>query len=216
MSRARRSGEGGPRDIAWLVHWALVEQGGLNALMGGDEGPGLGWMDLGVRIDTSSWSKMPPIGRGQTGGVAHADAEAVLEAIRQLPDEAAGLVVHYGRIGWGSEARPDWCPEGPGEFVQQRDGRGRPRWMWEHPASRSGKKLPMMVFTGTRPEIVSLHRAEYECWWLGLRALQRHLAQPGRMSTWQPSGPSAPREPWRDGSRPSLLPGTAMAANGRA
>lgn len=204
--RHLRSGEGGPRDIAWLVHWALVDQGGLGELFAADGRESLSWMDLGVRIDRSVWSGSLPMGRGQSGGVAHPDTSAVLEAIGQLDREAAALVVHFGRLGWGSEAQPEWCPEGEGELRQALTAKGQPRWIWADPQRRKGKREPLMEFVGTRPEVVRMHRAEYECWWLALRTLRRHLAEAGRMTSWLPTGPAAPREPWSSAARPRLLP----------
>lgn len=192
-------------DVERLVTWALREQGlGWSAAGGRD----WGWQVLGTRVDSSSWGAPPPSSDLCTDD----DALLVRQAIERLPAEAAALVLVHGRTG----TRPDWCEEGEGAWVQERDGQGRPRWDWADPINRTGEKRPRLVFEGLRPELVRFHRAQWTLWREGLialvdplnRAMERHEALP----------PTVAAAPW-DGPRPAILhadaAGTGAAVEGR-
>ena len=184
------------RDVERLVTWALLENG-LGWV--GKERSRLDFSDYGTVIDDGFTGSHPTIGR-----LTHDDAMIVKLVIDKLPRDAQVLVTQYGRTG----LRPDWCEEGKGRWEQLKDGRGRLRWKWANPESRSGAREPLVGFVGLDPELVDLHRAEYAVWWQGLadivaplnNQLQEHFAV----------GPEAPREPW------SLPKPTVFGPDGQA
>ncbi|CAN7584693.1 hypothetical protein LJR016_004304 [Devosia sp. LjRoot16] len=178
-------------DIEQLVTWALREQGlGWSAASGQDNG----WMVLGTRVDTSGYGAPPPSAALWTDD----DAMLVRQAIDALPAEIGALVLLNGRTGM----RPDWCEEGEGQWVQERDGRGRPLWDWADQVNRTGEKRARMVFEGTRAELVRFHRAEYTAWREGLVALVAPLNKV--MASHEAIGPFVSARPW-DEVRPAIL-----------
>lgn len=171
-------------DVEQLVTWALRTQG---LGWGGSEATGADWTDLGTRVDTSNrWSVPAPSAALQTDD----DALVVRACIDRLPADAAALVVQHGRVG----GRPDWCEEGEGEWVQERDGRGRLKWDWADPVNRTGEKVPRMVFEGTSAGLVEFHRAQYTVWREALAALVPALNS--ELRTHRVIGPMAPARPW--------------------
>ena len=170
-------------DVEQMVTWALRDQG----LGWGSAAQAAGWEELGTRVDTSGrWSVPAPSASLMTDD----DALVVRQAIDALPPEAGALVIQYGRIG----ERPDWVEEGPGEYVQERDGRGRPMWDWEDPVNRTGEKRQRMKFEGLRPELVTWHRAQYTLWREALHALVAPINRV--LASHQAFGPFAPERPW--------------------
>lgn len=173
-------------DIERLVTWALRDQG-------------LGWSGkdsfdaasqmalLGTMVDTSSTGSHPSIGLW-----SHDDAMLVKQAIEALPREGAALVVRYGRTA----LRPEWGQDGAGQWEQDVDREGRPRWDWEDPVNRTGKRTPHMVFVGEDPENVEAERAEYDLWWLSLQALVEPLNR--QLGEYVATGPAVSHTPWLD------------------
>lgn len=174
-------------DIENLITWALRDQGlgGSNAASKG------GWQDLGTRIDSSGWSVPLPSAALWTDEDAMVVRQAI-DALAALPGQgdAAALLIMNGRAG----TRPDWCEEGEGQWVQERDGQGRPRWDWADPVNRTGEKKARMVIEGTRPELVRFHRAQYAVWHEAMKALVTPLN--AVMAGHEAIGPFAPAEPW--------------------
>lgn len=174
-------------DIELLVHWALIDNG-LAREFGHHAGK-VDWaFELGTIVDTSY--------SGAYGGgaiVQHGDARHVCDALRSLPEEMArgSALVYQHALGLG---RPDWCEEGPGQYVQMIDGRGRARWIWENEKSRTGKREPMLELVGVRPELCAKDRAMYQVWWVSLQALVDPLN--AVMVEHVATGPRAAFAPW--------------------
>lgn len=189
-------------DIEQLVRWALRDQGlGWESLA---PSRGQDYASLGTRVDTSRWSAPAPSAALWTDG----DAMLVRQAVGALPSEASTLVLLNGRCGM----RPDWCEEGPGAWVQQRDGRGRLRWDWDDPVNRTGERRPRLAFEGTRPELVGFHRAQYTLWREGLVAMVAPLN--GVMASHRATEPATPELPWL--RRKPVILETVEAAHGRS
>lgn len=171
-------------DVERLVTWALRDQGLGWSGAGGIDGPLAGLAELGTRIDAST------IGAPTPALMTDDDAIVVLRHVQALPAAEAALVIQWGRIG----ERPDWCPEGVGEWRQAVNKRGQPRWRWEKPGDRRSKRWPIMEFIGYSPEHVWFWRDAYSRWREALvslvgplnRELANHIACP----------PEAPEEPW--------------------
>jgi hypothetical protein len=173
-------------DIERLVTWALRDQGlGWSGKDSFDAASQLAL--LGTMVDTSSTGSHPSIGLWTSD-----DAMLVKQAIEALPRDAAALVVRYGRTA----LRPEWGQEGVGQWEQEVDGAGRLRWEWDDPVNRKGNRRPRMVFVGEDPEIVEAERAEYDLWWLSLRALVEPLNR--QLGEHVATGPAVSRAPWLD------------------
>lgn len=171
------------RDIEWLVTWALRDQGlGWGAP---SDRPQLDFSDYGTVIDDEGPGSHPSVSL-----LTDDDAMVIKRAIDGLPREAQALLIQYGRCG----LRPEWAEEGEGGWEQARDARGRLRWQWANPGSRSGPKRPLMVFVGLAPEVVEFERSAYLLWWQGLAELVAPLNM--QMQGHAATGPDAPREPW--------------------
>lgn len=177
-------------DVERLVTWALLDQG-----LGWSTGTGdsmSSYATYGTRIDTSS------IGAPSASLQSDDDALVVQAAIERLPSEAMILVVNYGRIG----ERPDWCPEGVGDYVQKLDNRDRPMWMYEKPGDKRSPRLPLKEWQGWRQEHVDYFRAAYTLWRQSLVDLAKQLNT--SMATHEALPPSAPIRPW-DKPQPVIL-----------
>lgn len=172
-------------DVERLVTWALRDQG-LGWAMYGEADSGVGFAELGTRIDTSG-VRAPSIAL-QTDD----DAHVVRAVLLRLPDEAADLVVRHGRIG----GRPDWCEEGVGGYVQRKSANGKLAWIYEKPGDRRSKKHPVMEWQGWRPEQVEFWRATYSLWWQALADMVDPLNR--ELATHRVTGPAAPKKPWNE------------------
>src|SRR5690606_25068678 len=73
----------------------------------------------------------------------------------------------------------EWHEEGPGEWVQPLDKKGRPKKLWRDPAKQRGflGYVPKEL-VGTHPAIVEEARRAYCVWWLGLGDLVDMLNAP--------------------------------------
>lgn len=185
-----------PRDIEYLVNWALEDQGLIENFVEVPRSTRKTAEDYGTRISTS-WVDFVPIGRSAGGDGAHPDAVTVAEALVPVDGagrdtvEALALVVHFGRSGF----RPDWCPEGPGDWVAELDKRGRVKTEPVDPDHPRGKRRPILRFEGTPAVTVDFHRRQYSAWWLALRDLC-DLINPD-LRQFRATGPRAPQAPWQ-------------------
>lgn len=182
------------RDIEWLVTWALVDNG-LGRLFSGGVLQQTGWSDLGTSAQRSAWAVAVP-------AIKHEDAMAITHAIGMLHPDCAALIVSHGKVG----DRPDWVEEGPGAWVQQVDGRGRPMWDWDDPNNRSTKRSgrrPKMHFVGESQKSVDFYRARYDLWWIGLHDMVEPLN--GVLARYEATGPDAPDKPWLVGAAPRVF-----------
>lgn len=178
-------------DIETLVTWALRDQG-------------LGWsrdslsglaqmMALGTMVDTSATVRAPSVAL-----LTSDDALHVQDAINALPAEARALVWRYGRTA----LRPEWGEEGAGNWDQEIGADGRPRWIWEDPINRTGRREPKLVFVGTDPEVIAAERAEWTLWREALLAMVGPLN--AVLLEHEATGPAAPARPWDD-APPTIL-----------
>ncbi|SFV33213.1 hypothetical protein SAMN05216456_1922 [Devosia crocina] len=144
---------------------------------------------LGTRVDTSS--------AGSRFVAIHCkeDAAVVFDAVMRLPAEAKMLVVKHAR----SATRPEWHEEGPGEWVQPLDKKGRPKKLWRDPATQRGYLgLAPKELVGTHPLIVEEARRAYCVWWLGLCDLVEMLNVPFVLSDFVVRRPNDATPPWFD------------------
>lgn len=207
------------RDIEWLVNWALEAQGlALVVVDGGTNS--LNWTELGTRIDCGAPSGGSGLGRGVIDGAPDFDAVVIAEAITGLPQEAAALVVRFGRLGVGDFARPDWCEEGVGKWEVVRTSTGKVKWDWEDPVKRRGERVPKQEFVGHSPQHIEFWRAQYSLWWTGLAELVPivNLAMKGHEAL----PPVAKARPWEtagvvhvDESAPVPVPARASVPEPR-
>lgn len=124
---------------------------------------------LGTRVDTSS--------AGSKFVALHCkeDAAVVFDAVMVLPSEARMLVVKHARTG----TRPEWYPEGPGEWVQPLNRKGEPKKLWRDPAKQRGFiGYAPKVLVGLHPGTVEEGRRAYCVWWLAMADLVGLLNTP--------------------------------------
>jgi len=177
-------------DVEQLVTWALLDQG-LGWSIYGQGSGGTGFADLGTRIDSSG------IGAPTPARLSDDDALVVRDVILAMPEDAAEIIIRYGRIG----DRPDWCEEGVGEWRQKRGKNGHPAWHYERAGDRRSPKKPVMEFIGWRKEEVDYWRATYRLWWHSLDAMVDPLN--ARLVRHEALRPSVPLEPW-EAERPVI------------
>lgn len=143
-------------------------------------------MALGCRVDTSSAGSM------HMAVQCHEDAAVIYDAVMALPAEAWMFVIKHAR----SATRPDWHPEGPGEFVVPLDRNGRPKRVWRDPARQRGDLGPAPAeLVGTHPANVEEARRAYAVWHAALLDLVPMLN--AELVDHEAIGPEAPAEPWR-------------------
>ncbi|HEV7278406.1 MAG TPA: hypothetical protein VGN80_19165 [Devosiaceae bacterium] len=175
------------RDIEDLVEWALMHQvPGLGLVGGGGDAWGQ-LAALGTRVQTSRYGTPPP------SAAEDGDVAMVLQAICGLPDEAAALVVRYGKTG----RRPEGADIGDPVPRQLRERNGRLCWEYAIPGNnRSPRVGPMLdMRTWSREmEIVRFDRAQWTLWREALASMVEPLNQ--HLRTHLATGPAAPETPW--------------------
>lgn len=187
-----------PRDIEWLVNWALEDQGLISEFE--DRPRNARWTEYGTRISTS-WAGDVLPGRGVVDGAAHPDAQALVAALKPPAGadrdtvEALALVVHFGRAGF----QPDWCEEGAGKWVPELDKRGRIKTEPVDPDKPRGQRRAILRFEGTPEVTVDFHRKQYSAWWLALRDLAAQINP--QLQHFRATGPRAPQAPWDNPAR---------------
>jgi len=182
-------------DVEDLVVWAFrnqkieaVARGMMPALPTWSSDSSLAEvLALGTKVDTTS--------AGSRFVALHCkeDAAVIFDAVMALPKEAQMLVVMHGRNG----TRPEWHAEGPGEWVQPLDKKGRPKKLWRDPAKQRGYLgLAPKVLVGTHPAVVEEARRAYCVWWLGLCDLVDLLNGPDGLVEHCALRPRDARPPW--------------------
>lgn len=185
-------------DVEDLLVWAFRDQkietvaskmrprgpGGSNASSLGD------LLALGCRVDTSS------AGANFLGGVqCHVDAAVIYDAVMALPPEAWFMIKKHALSG----TRPEWYPEGPGEWVVPVDRSGKPKRLWADPAKQRGDLgLAPAELVGTRPSTVEQDRKAYAVWHAALVDLVGMLNS--ELEDYQATGPAVSARPWDDQS----------------
>jgi len=144
-------------------------------------------LGLGTRVDTSSAAAR------QAGTHCHEDAAVIFDAVMQLPPDAWLLLVKHARSG----TRPEWWPEGPGEWVVPLDKQGRPKRLWRDPSRRLGDLGPApAVLVGIEPTMVEADRAAYGLWHIAMCDLVPMVNS--EMVEHEATGPAAHPIPWRE------------------
>lgn len=170
-------------DIEKLVTWALLNQG-------------LGWDESRKTDSTSEMATYGTLIDRSTIGAPSPnlqtddDAWVVKKHIKELPDDVSDFIIRFGRIG----DRPDWCPEGVGEYVQKRNKKGDPMWIYDTPGNKRSKKHPLMEWQGWRQAQVDYWRSSYTLWRRGLVELIEPLN--AEMANHIATPPAAPNAPW--------------------
>lgn len=182
-------------DVEDLLIWAFRDQK-IEAVASNmrPRGPGasnassLGeLLALGCRVDTSS------AGANFLGGAqCHEDAAVVYDAVMALPPDAWHLVIKHARTG----TRPEWHPEGPGQWVVPVDRNGKPKRLWLDPVKQRGdlgEAPPELV--GVRPSSVEQDRRAYALWRAALVDLVGLFNS--EMVDHEAIGPIVEAEPWK-------------------
>jgi len=145
-------------------------------------------MALGCRVD------VPGGGARWAAGIAcdiHPDAEALHDAVKELPSQWIGMVIRHAKAG----TRPDWLPGAVPKVVQWRYDRDHKKRRFEFDGKRH--KFYCYFHYDPMPEYIAYMRRVYVEWWQALWVLYAHHAR-GELPLAKHKilRPVAPRRPW--------------------
>lgn len=130
------------------------------------------------------------------GTTAHADAHVLHRHVRMLPPGEYAAIIRAGREG----LLPIWSPMIPELRIVpvRKAGGGDLRMIYGRSHRPIGCLIEYEGFPDDEAEkLRSRARADYACWWRGLRRLRVAMMHETGLSLWKIEGIGAVSEPWK-------------------